>query len=238
MSDAMALPLTRHSIGLEARAESIPDERLDHDPSDRCAGRPPVTWYWPVPSIGNLHPVVAVGWGAPRRKADGTTQPHLGADIVYERRGRRYLVAAYPPGSPNGTWRYFMPDGVPALAAGDAIVRLTRSSCSAYSVVLQHANGWVSYYTHLEQLSIGADQTVVAGQPIGVIGQDAVGHRGLRHLHFELWSDGRRGSAVDPGPYLATWKRLSLATWWPPAVRDRRDAQRPTTAKPKRTSHG
>jgi hypothetical protein len=177
-------------------------------------------WVWPVPGFGECRPVVSDGWGWRRRGANGKIHRHLGADIMYERGSRYDLDDAFPPGTPSGTPRHFMPDDVPALAASDGIVRLTRWSPRGFSIVIGHANGWATYYTHLERLSVVPDQVVAAGQPIGFVGHDPTAAPAVRHLHFELWRHGRRLSAVDPEPYLAAWRCLALINWSPPTIRN------------------
>ncbi|NJR53046.1 MAG: M23 family metallopeptidase [Leptolyngbyaceae cyanobacterium CSU_1_3] len=38
------------------------------------------------------------------------------------------------------------------------------------SIIIRHANGWASYYTHLTTLDVQRGQRVVAGDPLGTIG--------------------------------------------------------------------
>jgi hypothetical protein len=167
-------------------------------------------WVWPVPTIGDRAAVISDGWGSPRRKEDGGTRPHLGADIMFKRRSRTDLVDVHKPGTPNGTRWFYMPDGVPALAIAAGEVRRARPTQRGFSVVIRHANGWASYYTHLEHLQVKRGDLVEAGQPIGVIGYDPTTRQKIRHLHFELWSGGTRRGVVDPAPYLDAWRRVSL----------------------------
>jgi hypothetical protein len=175
-------------------------------------------WVWPVPSLGDRRAVISDGWGSARRKADGGTRPHLGADIMFKRRSRTDLVEVHRPGTPNGTRWFFMPDGVPALAIAAGEVRRAKPTRRGFSVVIRHANGWASYYTHLEQLQVKRGDLVEAGQPIGVIGYDPTTRQKIRHLHFELWSGGTRRGVVDPAPYLDAWQRVELE---PPAAAPR-----------------
>ena len=167
-------------------------------------------WVWPVPSVGDRHAVVSDGWGSPRRKADGGTRPHLGADIMFKRRTRADLVDIHRPGTPNGTRWFYMPDGVPALAIAAGEVRRAKPTRRGFSVVIRHANGWSSYYTHLENLRVQRGDLVAAGQSIGDIGFDPTTRQKILHLHFELWEGGTRRGVVDPAPYLDAWDRITL----------------------------
>jgi hypothetical protein len=165
---------------------------------------------WPVPSLGDRRAVISDGWGSPRRKADGSTRAHLGADIMFKRRSRADLADVHRPGTPNGTRWFFMPDGVPALAIAAGEVRRALPTRRGYSVVIRHANGWASYYTHLEDLRVQRGDQVDAGQPLGLIGFDPTTRQKIRHLHFELWEGGTRRGVVDPAPYLDAWERITL----------------------------
>jgi hypothetical protein len=166
-------------------------------------------WVWPVPMLGDRRPVVSDGWASPRRLADGSVRKHMGADIMYRRRSEADQAAEQPPGSPSGSRWYFMPEGTPALAVAPGIVRIAKDTPRGFTVVIRHAGGWTTYYTHLASLAVAAGQPIAAGQSIGLIGHDPSDSRHLRHLHFELWKGGKRSGAVDPTPYLAAWNRAS-----------------------------
>jgi murein DD-endopeptidase MepM/ murein hydrolase activator NlpD len=179
-------------------------------------------WVWPLPILADRRPVISDPWGSRRTRADGSIRPHVGVDLMYKRRRRDDLASEYPPGSPNGTRRHFMPDDVPALAASDGIVQLTRWSLRGGSVVIRHAADWATYYTHLAELEVTPDQAVVAGEPIGTAGHDPVDRQELKTLHFELWRGGARRGAVDPEPYLEAWRHVGLTAWSPAGVRNAR----------------
>lgn len=191
-------------------------------PSTTGATPPPSSWIFPVPSLGARVPEIADGWGSPRHDADGTRRLHLGADIMFRRRTRADLVDAYPPGTPHGTAGYFMPDDVPALAAGVGVVSYARTTARGGTVTVRHPEGWTTYYTHLSALSVSVGQLVAAGQPVGVIGGDPLDRRRLMHLHFELWRDHTRRGVTDPAPYLRAMKRRTVEH--PAALRNRRAA--------------
>jgi murein DD-endopeptidase MepM/ murein hydrolase activator NlpD len=64
-------------------------------------------------------------------------------------------------------------------------------------VAIDHGDGVVSRYAHLDELWVSAGQPVAAGQQIGRVG--TTGFAFGTHLHLELIID---GTAVDPLVYL------------------------------------
>jgi murein DD-endopeptidase MepM/ murein hydrolase activator NlpD len=88
--------------------------------------------------------------------------------------------------------------GSPVLAARRGIVRFA-GWASGYGemVVLEHAHGMETRYSHLSRLLVRAGERVNEGQPIGQIG--STGWSTGPHLFFEVR---RNGVAVDPAPYL------------------------------------
>src|SRR5262249_21381217 len=139
----------------------------------------------PVPMWGEYAPTISNEY-APAKG-------HLGVDFMYPRKSRADQLAAYPPHASNGARDFFLPDGTRALAAADGVVRFAAPTPRGLSVILDHADGTSTYYTHLEALSVSrtssseGSQRVVAGQPLGVIGFDPLDAEKLKHLHFELW---------------------------------------------------
>ncbi|MGN6105499.1 MAG: peptidoglycan DD-metalloendopeptidase family protein [Kofleriaceae bacterium] len=174
---------------------------------------PTAAWVFPVPSLGDRHPVTSDGFGSPRTRSDGKSEKHLGADLMFRRRDARDLTTVYPPGTVNGTKSYFMPDDVPAIAASAGIVEFARRTPTGGSIVIRHPSGWATYYTHLSSLAVASGASVTAGQPLGTIGGSPADGAHLKHLHFELWQRGTRSGAVDPAPYLAAWTRLAIPRW-------------------------
>ncbi len=64
-------------------------------------------------------------------------------------------------------------------------------------VVLDHPDGWQSWYAHLSTISVAVGQEVGQGEVIGAAG--STGYSTGPHLHFELRYEGR---PVDPLVYL------------------------------------
>ena len=112
--------------------------------------------------------------------------------------------------------------GDPVLSILDGVVlRMREGERSGYYIVIQHDNGWASWYLHLNNDRRGDDgrggaatafapglavgQRVEAGQLIGFVGDSGNAEGTAPHTHFELHIDGRR---VDPYPYrVPAWQR-------------------------------
>lgn len=90
--------------------------------------------------------------------------------------------------------------GTPILAVMDGTV-IEAGPASGYGqwVRIQHEDGSVSLYGHMETIEVTAGQKVTAGQRIA-----GMGSRGFStgsHLHFEIHPDGT--TPVDPAAWLA-----------------------------------
>lgn len=90
----------------------------------------------------------------------------------------------------------------PIYSAGDGVV-VQAGSASGFgqAIYIQHDNGDVTVYGHIETIYVDAGQQVVAGQEIA-----GVGSRGFStgpHLHFEVQQGGIGGTRVDPLDWLA-----------------------------------
>lgn len=172
---------------------------------------PLVGWTVPVPTLVDRPVVVSSEF-----RASGSTHEHLGVDLMFRRRDARDLIAVFPPKTGNGTLLFFMPDGISALAASAGRVSFADMTGMGHSVIIQHAAGWATYYTHLATLAVKRGDVVRAGQPLGTIGASPTDGEHLLHVHFELWKGGKRTGAVDPAPYLGTWARVIAP--WPPTL--------------------
>ncbi|AHH21569.1 putative peptidase [Nocardia nova SH22a] len=101
---------------------------------------------------------------------------HLGVDIA----------------APIGTPIYAVEDGE-VISAGPA-------SGFGMWVRLQHADGTITVYGHVDTATVSVGQHVMAGDQIAT-----VGNRGFStgpHCHFEVWLNG--SNKVDPLPWLAS----------------------------------
>ena len=93
------------------------------------------------------------------------------------------------------------PIGTPEYAAMDGVV-LEAGPASGYgnAVYIQHENGDVTVYGHMEKILVTAGQVVKAGDTIALLGNR--GQSTGPHLHFEVHVGGMDGQKVDPLPWL------------------------------------
>ena len=89
----------------------------------------------------------------------------------------------------------------PEYAAMDGIV-LQAGPASGFGLVvyIQHQNGDVTVYGHMEEILVESGQTVQAGETIALVGNR--GQSTGPHLHFEVRLGGLDGEPVDPVAYL------------------------------------
>jgi murein DD-endopeptidase MepM/ murein hydrolase activator NlpD len=93
------------------------------------------------------------------------------------------------------------PLGTPEYAAMDGVVvRAGAASGFGLAVYVQHANGDVTVYGHMQEILVQQGQTVQAGDTIALLGNR--GQSTGPHLHFEVHLGGIDGEKVDPLPWL------------------------------------
>ncbi len=158
-------------------------------------------WVWPLPSIDGRSPAELEA-----------RLPRPGVDLAYARRHDLDMRATYRAGTRNGTKTHFMPDGVPALSSHDGFTAYAGKHGDGYAVIVDHENGWATYYTQLERMfatptseHTGRAERVKAGDVVGHVGSP--GGDELKCLHFELWAlgDNHRYRAVDPRRIMQGW---------------------------------
>jgi lipoprotein NlpD len=90
------------------------------------------------------------------------------------------------------------PKGTPVKAANNGVVMATRQIAGYGKVVLiQHQDGLISTYAHLDQIAVKRGDVVEIGQKIGTVGK--TGNVSEPQLHFKL---NKRRTPVDPIKYL------------------------------------
>jgi murein DD-endopeptidase MepM/ murein hydrolase activator NlpD len=102
------------------------------------------------------------------------------------------LHAGIDLAAPLGTPEYAVMRGV-VLKAGPA-------SGFGQAVYIQHPNGDVTVYGHMEKILVRTGQVVRAGQEIALLG--AEGQATGPHLHLEVHVGGMEGRRIDPLPWL------------------------------------
>jgi murein DD-endopeptidase MepM/ murein hydrolase activator NlpD len=92
------------------------------------------------------------------------------------------------------------PDGTPVHApAGGRVIKAGMGSGYGREIEIDHGNGIVTVYGHLQGYNVVEGQTVVKGEVIGFVGHS--GRTTGSHLHYEVQI---RGTAVNPHKYLRT----------------------------------
>jgi murein DD-endopeptidase MepM/ murein hydrolase activator NlpD len=134
------------------------------------------SWTWPLPGIYKLSSL----FGGRADPFTGAQDNHTGTDI------------------PAST-------GTKILAAKGGIVTTVATnkySSYGYYVMIDHGNGYVTLYAHMNsQAIVKVGDTVTAGQVIGYVG--STGRSTGPHLHFELRRNGVRADVLNLYPGMS-----------------------------------
>ncbi len=89
--------------------------------------------------------------------------------------------------------------GRPVKAAADGtVIFASWASETGYTMIIEHANGIITVYKHMNDLNKDQNDRVTAGEVIGSVGNTGEFTTGP-HLHFELWND---GYPLDPVNFI------------------------------------
>ncbi|MGY1695350.1 M23 family metallopeptidase [Geodermatophilus sp. SYSU D00814] len=93
------------------------------------------------------------------------------------------------------------PIGTPVYAPeGGVVLQAGPASGFGQAVYVQHDDGRITLYGHVDTFTVSAGQVVSAGQQIATVGNK--GQSTGPHLHFEVHEGGLYASRVNPVPWL------------------------------------
>lgn len=105
--------------------------------------------------------------------------------------------------SPHAGIDFAVPPGTPVRAAATGIVVETGDFFfNGHSVYLDHGQGVVTLYCHLDRIAVQPGERVVTGQTVGLSGN--TGRSSGPHLHWTVLAN---GAAVDPRLFLGPARR-------------------------------
>ena len=88
--------------------------------------------------------------------------------------------------------------GTPIYAAqSGTVITATYEAGYGYYIVVEHRNGYKTYYAHCDKLLASVGETVSQGQVIALVGNS--GRSTGSHLHFEIEKDGVK---LNPAPFV------------------------------------
>lgn len=137
--------------------------------SAKCAKIPAIQ-----PIVNRQFTLLTASYGVRLNPFYKVMQPHLGVD-------------------------YTIPEGTRVFATADGVIKSysLSSSASGKSVVIDHGNGYESYYAHLGKIDIPRSRRVKRGDIIGTSGNTGLSL--TPHLHYEVRY---QGESVDPIEYF------------------------------------
>ncbi|MCD9098102.1 peptidoglycan-binding protein [Luteimonas fraxinea] len=150
----------------------------------------------------------------PAPERSGATWPAPGNTEINQadkpREGRGEFGTPRSSGKPHGGIDIQGEVGDPIVAFAGGVVQVAPGNADAGNTVrIQHDDGSMTKYFHLDAFSVRNGQRVEAGDQIGTMGRTGnTPAHGDTHLHFELLRDGRR---VDPMPVLRGSEQTSAA---------------------------
>lgn len=165
--------------------------------------------------------IATSGLGEPR---DNGRRPHRGIDFASE---AGEPVRAVAPGIVTFAGVDWERRAHIALEPwGALLVHERHMGPRGLFVEVDHGDGIVSLYAHLESYDVQIDQVIEAGQQLGLVGRTGV-RDSAAHLHFGLF---KNGEVLDPLDHLAAYV-------FPPAFTRRGQASLTQPARRRRAKH-
>jgi murein DD-endopeptidase MepM/ murein hydrolase activator NlpD len=178
----LSQPVLDKSISLETKAEQFRAKALENERNFReianFAGQQYSNWRH-IPSISPTTGRYASAFGRRNHPVTGEIgRMHNGVDIS------------------NSRW-------TPIYATADGVVTIARRSESFGNyVALDHGNGFVTKYGHMQSISVKQGQLIKRYQLLGYMGN--TGLSAGPHLHYEVWLNSRAENPLRyilPGEY-------------------------------------
>lgn len=121
-----------------------------------------------------------IGMYSPNARTDARHSKHEGVDLQ----------------APRGTKIISIAPGVVSTVASDSV--------GGNNIVIQHSDGFKSYYAHMDYISDAAiksyqNKTPITNEVIGAVGNTGNAKNTSPHLHLQVW---RNGSLIDPGTVI------------------------------------
>jgi murein DD-endopeptidase MepM/ murein hydrolase activator NlpD len=145
----------------------------------------PFTWEAPMISTGGSTRTFALGPGTCPGKYNGVPG---GEPWAWPTANRN--LSGYDFGAGHPAIDIFVYLGQPIYAAQAGVVVFAGWSDRGYGdlVIVDHLNGWHTFYAHLSQWNVGCGQQVYTGTVVGLGG--STGNSTGPHLHFEMRYNG------------------------------------------------
>ncbi len=128
---------------------------------------------------------------------EGVEVTRAGTGYFVRPTGNYYISQRFHPWHPGIDLAGDTGDLVYAADGGTVVFAGWNSAGYGNLIVLDHGNGWRTYYAHLNSVQVGCGDFIPRGGLIGLMG--TTGNSTGPHLHFEIL---RYGIAVDPDGYL------------------------------------
>jgi murein DD-endopeptidase MepM/ murein hydrolase activator NlpD len=160
-----------------------PDRKTQGETTGAGVSQPDETTFVPLPEEGNTVPVLTP---LPKSKTRVTSPFGMRNHPTLKRR-KMHNGIDFGSGM-----------NAPVFAAADGMVTLAQYSRSFGNwVMVEHANGYVSVYAHLNSFNISAGLRIKKGEILGYTGN--TGRSSGPHLHYEIRLN---GTPVNPSGYL------------------------------------